>query len=105
MRMFLSHERAADASKVGGGSFAEGEIPIEATVAAMDTAGVKVGMMAAWRGPRGPLISNDEVAGFVARYPERLIGIASVDLYRPMDAVRELRRCVKRLGFRGLFRI
>src|SRR5262249_21976778 len=29
-------------------------------------------------------------------------GVASVDLYQPMAAVRELRRCVPELGFRAL---
>lgn len=48
------------------------------------------------------MISNDEVAGFVAQAPDRLVGVASVDLRRPLQAVRELRRCVKELGFRGL---
>ena len=48
------------------------------------------------------LIGNDEVASLVREHPGRLIGIASVDLHRPMDAVRELRRCVRELGFRGL---
>jgi uncharacterized protein len=31
-----------------------------------------------------------------------LAGVASVDLSRPMDAVRELRRCVKQLGMVGV---
>ena len=78
------------------------EIPPEFTIAAMDQAGVRVGIISAWWGPQGPLISNGEVAALVKRFPERLVGIASVDLYRPMDAVRELRRCVREYGFRGL---
>jgi len=53
-------------------------------------------------GPQGALISNDEVASFVCQHPDRLSGLASVNLARPMDAVRELRRCVRELGFRGL---
>jgi uncharacterized protein len=48
------------------------------------------------------LISNDEVAGWVAEHPDRLGGVASVDLARPVEAVRELRRCVRELGFLGL---
>jgi len=78
------------------------EIPLEFTVAAMDAAGVGLGLISAWHGPQGALISNDEVAGFIARYPDRFAGLAAVDLYRPMEAVRELRRCVKTLGFKGL---
>jgi len=78
------------------------EIPLAATVESMRQAGVSFGLIAAWYGPQGPLIDNDEVAGFVAQYPERLAGLAGADLTSPMGAVRELRRCVKELGFRGL---
>jgi predicted TIM-barrel fold metal-dependent hydrolase len=78
------------------------EIPVEATIGAMDAAHVEVGMLCAWWGPHGPLITNDEVAAMVGRYPNRFAGVAAVDLARPMDAVRELRRCVRDLGFRAL---
>lgn len=78
------------------------DIPLEATIAALDEAGVRIGLTSAWWGPQGPLITNDEVASFVHAHPDRLVGIASVDLHRPMDAVRELRRCVGELGFQGL---
>ena len=77
-------------------------VPLASTIDAMDAAGVRLGLMCAWWGPRGPLIDNDEVAGFVREYPDRLVGIASVDLTRPRAAVRELRRAVRELGFRGL---
>ncbi|QUQ64165.1 amidohydrolase family protein [Kutzneria sp. CA-103260] len=77
-------------------------IPIGATVAAMDEAGVDIGLISAWHGPQGALISNDEVAGFVAEAPGRLRGLATVDLMRPQHAVRELRRAVHELGFVGL---
>lgn len=78
------------------------ETPIEFTLAAMDQANVRCGLICAWWGPQGPLISNDEVADLLQRYPDRFVGLASVNLYRPMEAVRELRRCVRQLGFRGL---
>jgi predicted TIM-barrel fold metal-dependent hydrolase len=78
------------------------EVPLEETVRALDQAGVRVALITAWWGPRGPLIDNDEVAAIVARHPDRLVGVASVDLWQPMGAVRELRRCVRQLGFRGL---
>jgi predicted TIM-barrel fold metal-dependent hydrolase len=78
------------------------ELPIEATIAAMDAAGIDFGFLAAWHGPKGPLISNDEVAAFIAAHPTRLAGLASVDLKKPMAAIRELRRCVRELGFKGL---
>ncbi len=75
---------------------------LDETVRAMDEAGVTVGMLSAWWGPAGPLIGNDEVAAFVRGHPGRFAGVGSVDLSRPMDGVRELRRCVKDLGFLGL---
>ena len=85
----------------GMGTLTE-ELPLEWTLAAMDEGGVEQALICAWWGPRGDLISNDEVAGFIGRYPDRLVGVAAVDLYRPMAAVRELRRCVRDLGFRAL---
>ncbi len=78
------------------------EIPVDFTIAAMDQGGVEKGLICAWWGPQGAPITNDEVAGFVEKFPDRLVGIASADLYRPMAAVRELRRCVRELGFKGL---
>ncbi len=57
----------------------------------------------AWHGPQGDaLISNEEVAGWAAAHPGRFAGVAGVPLDRPMQAVRELRRCVTELGFVGL---
>ncbi len=78
------------------------DIPLALTIAAMDAAGVERGLIAAWYGPEGPMITNDEVAAFVAQYPERLVGVASADLRRPVAAVRELRRAVRELGMRAL---
>jgi predicted TIM-barrel fold metal-dependent hydrolase len=78
------------------------DIPLSRTIEAMDQAGVEVGLVAAWWGPQGALIDNDEVASFVREHPRRLLGMASVDLASPMAAVRELRRCVHELAFRGL---
>ncbi|MBI2375594.1 MAG: amidohydrolase [Deltaproteobacteria bacterium] len=78
------------------------EIPRELTISALDAAGVTRALVSAWWGPKGPLLSNDGVAALVREYPDRLIGVASVDLLRPMEGVRELRRCVRDLGFRAL---
>jgi predicted TIM-barrel fold metal-dependent hydrolase len=78
------------------------DVPLSATLGAMDAAGVEVGLTSAWWGPHGALIGNDEVAAFVREHPGRLLGLASVDLTNPMKAIRELRRCVRDLGFRGL---
>jgi len=84
------------------GRLPQGELPLEWTVRAMDDAGVDRGLLCAWWGPAGPLISNNDVAAAVALYPDRFAGVASVDLASPMAAVRELRRCVRDLGFKAL---
>lgn len=76
-------------------------LPLELTIAVMDEGGVGTGLTAAWYGPAGNLISNDEVAACVQQYPDRLRGVAGADLRRPMDAVRELRRRVEE-GFVAL---
>ena len=85
-----------------GGMGATAEWPVSVTLASMDAAGVTTSLLSAWEGPRGSLISNDEVAGFVREAPERLVGVGSVDLSRPRDAVREIRRCVRDLGFKAI---
>ena len=64
------------------------------TVAAMDAAGVSVSLLSAWHGPAGSLISNEEVASQIAEAPERLRGVATADLTKPMEAVREIREWV-----------
>ena len=100
---FLGQEMFASLRRWTGGQIPDAEPPIGLTIAAMDEAGVDVGLLSAWSAPRQPpLIANDEVAGWVAEHPTRLAGLAAVDLDRPMEAVRELRRCVTELGFRGL---
>jgi predicted TIM-barrel fold metal-dependent hydrolase len=78
------------------------EIPLEFTVSALESAGVGHALLSAWWGPRGAMISNDEVASAVRERPDLFTGVASVELARPMDGVRELRRAVKALGLRAL---
>lgn len=78
------------------------ELPVRATIAAMDEAGVSQALISAWVGPHKVMISNDEVAGFVRAFPKRLVGVGSVDIARPMQAVAEVRRCVKELGFKAI---
>ena len=99
---FIRHEMFASLRRWMRMETIPGEIPVELTLAALDSAGVSKGIASAWWGPSGPLLSNDEVAQAVHAHPDRLVGIGSVDLHRPMDAVRELRRCVKELGFVGV---
>lgn len=95
--MFASIRRWTGAS----GGTPDG-LSLDVTIAALDAASVDRAVITAWWGPAGPIVSNDEVASFVAAHPDRLTGLCSVDLARPMDGVRELRRSVKQLGLRGL---
>lgn len=100
---FLSDDMFASLRRWTGQSIPDAELPIELTIAAMDTAGVHIGLLSAWRGPHGlDLISNDEVAAWIRAYPTRFAGIATVNLERPMDAVRELRRRITDDHFVGL---
>jgi predicted TIM-barrel fold metal-dependent hydrolase len=100
---FLRSDMLASLRRWTGGSIPDSEIPIEATVASMDAAGVDFGLLSAWRGPGGQdLISNDEVAEWIRLYPSRFAGLATVDLDRPMAAVRELRGRVREGGIVGL---
>lgn len=80
----------------------ESELPLAATLHSMDAGGVSAALISAWVGPQGAMISNDEVAGFVEQAPDRLVGVGSVDISRPMEAVREVRRCVRQLGFKAI---
>jgi predicted TIM-barrel fold metal-dependent hydrolase len=68
----------------------------------MDDGNVDIALLSAWHGPECPLISNEETAQMVAAAPTRFRGLASVDLERPMDAVREIRRWVDRRAFVGV---
>ena len=45
--------------------------------------------------------ANDRLAEYVAAYPDRLAGMATLSPKEPEEAVRELERCVKELGFKG----
>ena len=99
---FLTHEMFASLRRWTGMGGAADELPVETTAQAMLAAGVTRALVSAWWGPSGPLIDNDTVARVVAERPDLFVGVASVDLARPMQAVRELRRAVKELGFRAL---
>lgn len=46
--------------------------------------------------------SNDWVASLVRRWPDRFLGFCTVDPWKGEAAVREVERCVKELGLRGL---
>lgn len=74
----------------------------DSTLQAMDVAGVDIALLSAWVGPEGELISNEEVAQQIEAAPTRFRGLASVDLYQPMTAVRDIRRWVDGKKFVGV---
>ena len=78
------------------------QMPLATTLAAMDAGNVDMSLISAWVAPRNVMISNDEVADFVTEAPDRLVGVGSVDISRPMQAVREIRRCVNDLKFKAI---
>jgi len=77
-------------------------IPVEMTLAAMDAGKVDTMLICAWYGPKSVMISNDEVADFVASANGRFIGMGSVDLSTPSQVFGEIRRCVEELGFKAI---
>lgn len=99
---FLRDEMFSSLRRWTGGRIPDEEIPLEATLVAMDAGGIEFALMSAWQAPRGVLIANEEVVAWVRAHADRLAGLAAVDLDRPMAAVRELRHCVEELGFKGL---
>lgn len=78
------------------------DIPPAFTLGAMDAGGVTHSLISAWEAPGRSMISNDEVAGFVAEGNGRLIGVGSVDISKPVEAVRAVRHCIKELGFKAI---
>ena len=48
------------------------------------------------------MILNDHIAGVVADYPDRFLGLATLPMQAPDMAARELERCVKELGMDGV---
>lgn len=62
---------------MGANTFDE-PVPLDLTVSIMEAVGIEVGLLAAWYGPQGDLMSNDEVAACVAERPDRLRGVAGL---------------------------
>ncbi|KAJ0116898.1 hypothetical protein J7T55_003312 [Diaporthe amygdali] len=71
-------------------------------VALMDEAGVTHICLSAWSRPGQMIFSNEEVAQYTRAYPDRIFGLAAVDLHNPVEAVKVLEHYVKKEGFVGL---
>jgi predicted TIM-barrel fold metal-dependent hydrolase len=88
--------------KSGSAHLLDQPVSPEQTVAEMDQAGVAKLMLAAWCRPEGWIFSNDEIAEYTRAYPERFVGVATVDLSKPLAAVHELEWAVVELGCKAL---
>jgi uncharacterized protein len=63
-----------------------------------------IGVLLAWDAETATKLkplTNDEVAGIVARYPKQFIGFASVDPWKGERAIEEIERAVGQLGMKG----
>jgi predicted TIM-barrel fold metal-dependent hydrolase len=80
----------------------EDGIPTDEIIAMMDRGGVEKLMLCAWHRSGAWIYTNDEIAELVRTHPDRFVGVAAVDLERPVEAVRELERAVVELGFKAL---
>lgn len=88
--------------KSGSGHLLDQALSPSETVAHMDEAGVDKLMLTAWCRPEGWVISNDQIAEYTRAYPDRFVGVAAVDLSKPVAAVRELEQAVLELGCKAL---
>lgn len=86
----------------GSSAMLERDVTPAQTLELMDAAGIDIAVLSAWHRPGLSVFSNDDVADFVRYEPRRFVGLAAVDLERPVEAVRELGRAVGALGFKGL---
>ncbi|GHO82090.1 amidohydrolase family protein [Dictyobacter formicarum] len=85
---------------------------IDAQLAAMDVAGIDAKVISA---PASTIVSpveqlpmvlmeriNDQIAELVARYPQRLLGLATIDAFQGKAAAREVVRAIKELHLSGI---
>jgi len=48
------------------------------------------------------MLLNDHIAGIVAKYPNRFVGLGTIPMQNTTLAIKELERCVKQLGLVGI---
>jgi len=86
----------------GSSHLLETGLTAEQIVEEMDRAGIRKMMLSAWHRPGQWVFHNDQIAEMTRRFPERFVGVAAVNLEKPVEAVRELDRAVNELGFKAL---
>jgi uncharacterized protein len=86
----------------GSAHLLEKGVSADEMVGMMDAAGIERLCMTTWARPGISITSNDRIAEFLHAYPKRFVGVATVNLEKPVEAVRELDRAVRQLGFKAL---
>lgn len=78
-------------------------MPVDDFIALLDDAGIQKTVLFTLTGlVRDFQLHNDELAGVVARHPDRLVGLGTVNPWYGDEAVQEAERCFTELGFSGL---
>jgi predicted TIM-barrel fold metal-dependent hydrolase len=97
-------ERDTGLTAVGFPKFRAKPESVEEFVANMDEARIDVAVFAARnRASSGPWpLSAETVAAAVAQFPDRLVGLAGVDLARPESIADDILHAVQELGLRGV---
>ncbi len=73
--------------------------PFEAMITEMDAAGVDRCILSAFYHKDTAVVSNEDVAAFVAQYPDRFTGAGTVNILRkPMEVARDCERLVRELN-------
>ncbi|MBI2827591.1 MAG: amidohydrolase [Planctomycetia bacterium] len=86
----------------GASQLLETGVSASEMVGMMDAAGIERVCITTWARPGAFITPNDRVREFVTAYPNRFVGVAAVNLEKPYEAVRELDRAVRELGFKAL---
>ena len=78
----------------GSSHLLETGLTAEQIIAAMDRTGIQTLMLSAWHRPGQWVIHNDQIAEVTRQFPDRFVGVAAVNLEKPVEAVHELDRAI-----------
>ena len=99
---FQNHEMFASLRRWNNMELVKEDLPVAHTLAAMDQANVGLGILSAWYGHNGPLLSNEHVADIIQKNPDRFRGLASVDIMNPVAGLKDLAQWTADKGFVGV---
>ena len=78
------------------------DVSFESLLGAMDTNEVKTALVQPFPGCEEPRKLHDRIAEMSAQYPERFYGVTSINPHLGDACLKEIKRCVKDLGFVGV---